>query len=274
MARAQLTRRTSFRGVALLSDERRPGGATFAFTERSGGVSEDGFASLNLGDQCGDVPARVAENRRRALDALGAAGLEQRLVNPLQVHGSQLVCITDSSDEAVAQAQAQAREGADGVVCTAADVPVLLCYADCVPVVLCAPGGFAVVHSGWRGTIAHISPKALASLCELTGCSPEQVNAYVGPHVSGEDYEVSEDLIARFSQDFGPEVCLAKAHLDLGAAVVQDLRQAGVPSESIAVCEASTASTTDRFFSYRASGGQCGRHGALAFLPATSQREV
>lgn len=43
---------------------------------------------------------------------------------------------------------------------TAHNVPVLLCFADCVPVVLVAPGGFAVVHSGWKGTIARISAKA------------------------------------------------------------------------------------------------------------------
>ena len=70
MAGAHLTTRTSH-GVTLLSDERRPGGVTFAFTERSGGVSTGCFDSLNLGDACGDAAACVAQNRRRALAALG-----------------------------------------------------------------------------------------------------------------------------------------------------------------------------------------------------------
>ena len=59
--------------VALLADGSVPGGVTFAFTERTGGVSEGCYASLNLGDACGDEPSRVAENRRLALAAIGAA---------------------------------------------------------------------------------------------------------------------------------------------------------------------------------------------------------
>ena len=57
-------------GVTLLGDTSRPGGVTFAFTERTGGVSKAPYASLNLGSRCGDDPACVAENRARALAAL------------------------------------------------------------------------------------------------------------------------------------------------------------------------------------------------------------
>jgi hypothetical protein len=45
-------------------------GYVVAFTTRAGGVSEGPFDSLNLGGRRDD-PARVAENRRRACDALG-----------------------------------------------------------------------------------------------------------------------------------------------------------------------------------------------------------
>lgn len=273
MAGAQLTR-GAFRGVALLGDERRPGGVTFAFTERGGGVSEGEFSSLNLGDRCGDDPQRVAENRRLALEALGATGLEARLVNPVQVHGDHVVVVTDGSDEGVRRAQAEAREGADAVVCAVADVPVLLCYADCVPVVLVAPGAFAVVHSGWRGTIARISAKALAVLCEVSGVTPAEVNAYVGPHIAGEDYEVSPELLARFVDEFGAGVALPGTCLDLGVAVRDTLLAAGIAPDAIAAVGVSTAQATDRFFSYRSTDGRCGRHGALAYLPATSSREV
>ncbi len=273
MAGALLTRRTS-RGVALLGDLSCPGGVTFAFTERGGGVSVGPYASLNLGDACGDDPQCVAENRRRALASLGAESCSSRLVNPKQVHGDHVVCVTDGSDDALAARIAEAREGADAVVCTATDVPVLLCFADCVPVVLCAPGGFAVVHSGWRGTIARISQKACAVLCEQAGVSPEQVSAYVGPHVLGRDYEVSPELCERFADVFGEQVVLEGSHLDLLAAVTSTLKGAGVTDEHIATCDVSTARATDRFFSYRASGGICGRHGALAYLPSSSTKGV
>ena len=49
-----------------------PAGVTVAFTGRTGGVSEGAFASLNLGALTDDDPEAVRENRRRAVDAVGA----------------------------------------------------------------------------------------------------------------------------------------------------------------------------------------------------------
>lgn len=273
MPQARLTRTVS-QGVTLLGDERRPGGVTFAFTERTGGVSEGAYASLNLGDACGDDPDLVAQNRRLALRALGAEALESRLVNPRQVHGTEIVTIEDGSAEAVERAVRHAREGADAVVCTAPDVPVLLCYADCVPVVLVAPGAFAVVHSGWRGTIARIGGLALKALCEAAQADPSEVLAYVGPHVGGPDYEVSEELAAQFEEAFGQGVRLRERCVDLAAAIVETLVAEGVDERNIAVCDDSTVQATDRFYSYRASGGACGRHGALAVLPGALMKGV
>ena len=187
-------------GVTLLGDTRRPNGVTFAFTERTGGVSSAPYASLNLGSHCGDDPACVAENRARALAALGASAIADRLVEPRQVHGDEVVVVDSASPAALEQARELAQAGADAIVCTAPGVPVLLCFADCVPIVLTAPGGFAVVHSGWRGTLARIGAKALSVLCERAGCVPADVTAYVGPHVSGNDYEVSPELLATWTR--------------------------------------------------------------------------
>lgn len=262
---AALARQTSD-GVTLLTDESRPGGVTLAFTERTGGVSEAPYASLNLGSRCGDDPARVAENRRRALEALGAGHLAERLVNPRQVHGDAVVRVASGDEEALAAARAAARDGADAVVCTVPDVPVLLCFADCVPVVLACDGGFAVVHSGWRGTMARIVAKAARALCEQAGTTPERLSAYVGPHILARDYEVSPELAARFAEAFGPGVIAGERNLDLSAALAVTLEEAGVPADAVAWCADSTASETARFFSYRAEGGTCGRHGALAVL--------
>lgn len=254
-------------GVTLLTDPSVGGGVTFAFTERSGGVSEEPYASLNLGASCGDDPTRVGENRRRALAAIGAEGLAGRLVCPRQVHGDHVVRVRSGAPEAVGAAQAEAAAGADAVVCTAADVPVLLCFADCVPVVLVAPArGFAVAHSGWRGTEARIAAKAARALCEEAACEPTDLLAYVGPHIGTADYEVSEELAARFSAAFGPGAVPEPRLLDLAFCVRAALAEAGVEGERVAVCEDSTARATGRFFSYRAEGGTCGRHGALAVL--------
>ena len=234
--------------VALLADGSVPGGVTFAFTERTGGVSEGCHASLNLGDAC------------------GAAAWAGSLVAPHQVHGDHVVRVTSSEPEELLARRREAREGADAVVCTVPHVPVLLCFADCVPVVVCAPGGFAVAHSGWRGTIARIGAKAARALMDETGCAAEELRAYVGPHICAGDYEVSSELMERFVGEFGPAVDAGERHLDLGLAVRAALVETGVPEGSIASCDDSTASNVGRFFSYRAEEGRCGRHAALAVL--------
>jgi YfiH family protein len=258
--------RASVDGVTLLRDEGVPCGVTLAFTERGGGVSRNGYASLNLGDACGDDPLLVRENRRRALAAMGCGDLLDRLVNPRQVHGDHVVVVTSGDEASVTAARTEALAGADAVVCTALDVPVLLCYADCVPVIEVAPGGFAVVHSGWRGTMARISEKAARVLMGATGASPDELLAYVGPHVGVDDYEVSQELLDRFVAEFGDCVRGAGRHLDLSSAVRAALAGAGVAAEHVVGCDVSTARAGDRFYSYRASGGDCGRHGALACM--------
>lgn len=253
-------------GVTLLGDQGRPGGVTFAFSERAGGCSDGEFRGLNLGDRCGDDPARVARNRSLALRALGASGLDGRLVNPWQVHGDRVVEVLSPDDASVARAQAEALEGADAVVCVAPQVPVLLCYADCVPVVLACEGGFAVIHSGWRGTIARVAGRALDALLAASGAAASDVRAYVGPHIAGEDYEVSPELLRRFVDEFGEGVALPGSRLDLARAVAQTLIERGVGERMVLDCGISTPRSTDRFYSFRAEGGRCGRHGALAVL--------
>jgi len=264
--------------MSRLGDASRPRGVTLAFTERTGGVSCGPYASLNLGDACGDDAEAVAENRRRVLDAMGFAGDTTRLVNPVQVHGTDVVVIADGHDSPEEGAR-RARQGADAVVCTRPDVPVLLCAADCALVVLVTEaaegsGAFAVVHSGWRGTIGRISAKALAILCEVSGTTPEDVLAYVGPHIGAADFEVSCDLADEFRDAFGKAVTPDARHVDLGLAIRIGLRGAGVPEASIVSFDESVCAQTERFFSYRASGGTCGRHGAVAFIGTMDKEDM
>ena len=80
----------------------------------------------------------------------------------------------------------------------------------------------------------------------------------------------ADELAARFAGEFGPSVVAGEHNIDLSAALGATLLQAGVPAGSVAWCADSTASATGRFFSYRAEGGVCGRHGALAVLGGSS----
>lgn len=251
-------------GVALLGTcNAVPGGVTFCFTERTGGVSHPPFASLNLGTKGGDDPACVAENRRRVMEALGAPELVDTLVVPNQVHGDEVALIASTGER-----PACLEAGADAVVCTAPNQAVMLLFADCTPVVLVAPGGFAVAHSGWRGTLAGIAGKTARVLAQACGCDTSDVQAFIGPHISGESYEVSQELLDTFVQRFGDIACWGPRHLDMSACVRASLEEAGVAPELVSDTRLCTAKLTDRFFSHRVENGKTGRHAAVAFMRA------
>ena len=269
MAHPALKRYASH-GVTLIGDPTSPFGVTLAFTERTGGVSLSPFDSLNLGDATGDDVQAVEENRRRALAAMGASEWADRLVSARQVHGDEVVTI-GQGHERPERARAIAASGADAFVCFERQVPVLICVADCVPVVLVAPyqehGAFAVIHSGWKGTLARIAAKALGVLVEESGADASEVLAYVGPHIGVDDYEVSGDLAGRFRAAFGDATVKGERNVDLGEAIVLTLGEAGLDRERVALAGESSAAHTDRFFSYRTEGGRTGRMGAIACVP-------
>ncbi len=242
------------------------GGISFGFTERTGGVSHPPYASLNLGSHVGDDPAAVAENRARVLKTLDATAYANQLLVPNQVHGDHVAVVAHADPGTLAGIRAELARGTDAIVCTVPNVPVMLCYADCVPVILVTSHGFAVVHSGWKGTYARIAAKAARMLMEQTGCAAHQVEAWIGPHILGDEYEVSEELIARFRARFGDVSPAGSRLLDLSHAISLALVDAGVPAANICDTQLSTIRENDRFYSYRAEGRVCGRHAAVAML--------
>ncbi len=134
-----------------------------------------------------------------------------------------------------------------------------------MPVVLVAPGGqFAVVHAGWRGVYNRIVPKALGMLCEQAGAAPDECNIYIGPYIHAECFEVADDLAEKFSNSFGNDCIASPRHVDMGQAIRTSLLVMGADPARIADAGICTACNNDLFFSYRAQGGICGRHGAIA----------
>lgn len=251
-------------GVALVGG--RDGDVRFGFTERMGGVSASPYASLNLGSHVGDDPLAVEENRRRTLAVMGAEPLAGRLLVPNQVHGDHVAVVRSADPAELDRVHAEISQGTDAIVCCAPVVPVMLCFADCVPVILTCPSGFAVIHSGWKGTYARIAGQAARVLIDETACAPDEIRAYIGPHILGDEYEVSEELIERFDARFGWHLAGTTRLLDLGRAIVQALVEVGVPAANICDPGLSTVRDNDRFFSYRAENGTCGRHAAVAVI--------
>lgn len=229
-------------------------------TTRHGGVSVAPYQGLDLATHVGDDLPAVQENRALLLAASGAEVSAAQIVCPNQVHGSRILEVDGGHD------MEGPHPDADALLCASAGVPVLLCYADCVPLVMVAPGGtFCVVHAGWRGSLAGIAGKAVAALCVRARCAASVVNVYIGAHIRECCYETSETVLDSFVACYGAACAVGNRHLSLSAALRQDLSEAGVVPWRIAEVSACTSCDVDDYFSYRAEGGVCGRHGALAF---------
>lgn len=123
-----------------------------------------------------------------------------------------------------------------------------------------------MVHSGWKGTIARISAKACQALCDAAGCDASDVSAYIGPHILGDEYEVSQELMDRFAAEFSCIDASTSRMLDLSAAICEALVDVGVDADNIVDTQLSTVRQNDRFYSYRNEDGTCGRHAAIGVM--------
>ena len=262
-------RAAAFDEIPVLTDDALASsvGVRVLFTQRAGGTSSGPYESLNLGTHVDDDPDAVAANRARLARSVGAdPGL---VVVPNQVHGTDLVVVSDGDAASVSAAREEAARGADALVVEAPGVSALLCFADCTPVVVVSPTGrFAVAHAGWRGALAGIAGKAVRALCALDEAAGHVgtaggMNVYIGPHIHVECFETGEDVCESFARAFGEE-CASDRHVSLARAVSRDVVAAGVDADRIAVAPFCTKCNPDTYFSYRASGGVCGRHGAFA----------
>ncbi|MDI7275417.1 MAG: peptidoglycan editing factor PgeF [Anaerolineae bacterium] len=228
---------------------------------RLGGTSQPPFASLNVGGSVGDASQAVAENTRRCLAALGFEAAQ--VVTPHQVHGEVVARVGIAEAGRVIPAT-------DGLLTDERGIVLLLRFADCVPIMLYDDehAALALVHAGWRGTLAGIAARAVAQMQAHFGTRPARLWAGIGPAIGPCCYEVGSDLRDAFERRFGPRAVAGRqdrpARVDLSQANAMVLGEAGVPQVEVAgLC---TACHTGEFFSHRAEGGRTGRQAALIGL--------
>jgi copper oxidase (laccase) domain-containing protein len=151
---------------------------------------------------------------------LGSLGLARPCVVPAQVHGA---LIADGDDPA-------ALAGADGVVAARGGVVLGVFGADCPGLCLAAPDAFGLAHCGWRGTAAGIVASLAAALRRRSRHGPERWQAFIGPGIAGDRYEVDGPVLAArtWPAEATAPTRPGHAHLDLAAAIAADCRALGI----------------------------------------------
>lgn len=242
-------------------------GVRVAFAGRDGGVSTGAYQGLNTATHVGDDAEAVAENRARLLNALDAPTAQ--LIVPKQVHGTTVITLAQADQ--FEEARETACAGADGLVVGVPDVVALLNFADCLPLIIVSPTHrFVVAHAGWRGAVAHMASIAVRALAEADGVDGNGMpissyNAYIGPHIGDCCFEVGPEVVEQFIAEFGEQVVPSERHVSLSRAVTLDLEREGMDPTRIVDADECTMCNPDRYYSYRAEAGTCGRQAALAF---------
>ena len=230
------------------------------FTRRVGGVSEGPYASLNLGFDIGDADENVRENLRRLQAAVGT---ELPLARVRQVHGA---LVADAEAARLSAWDAAPEVDADAIVSADGKTVQAVQTADCVPVLLACPESriTAAVHAGWRGAAAGIVRKVLRKMTEM-GARTDLMTAALGPAIGFPCYEVDEEVGKRFIESAEPKPKTpGKYLLDLLNAVEVDLIIGGISTDRMERVGGCTHCLPEELFSYRHSGGTCGR--MLSFI--------
>jgi polyphenol oxidase len=198
------------------------------------------FGTFGTGgaDPIGEVMGRW----QRLQEGIGVA----RFATSRQVHGADIVEHAPGWEGWL-----RGTAGADGHLALAPGTAMAVTVADCVPVFIVHPrGASALLHSGWRGTEAGITTRAIERLADA-GFAAAELTVAVGPAICGDCYEVSPDVYGRLT---GRSVNTPTT-VDLRAIIADQARAAGV--RKFVECEWCTRHHNDRFFSHRA--GDTGR---------------
>lgn len=234
-------------------------GFVHGFSLRTGGVSGEPYASLNLGRAVGDAPSAVAENLLRFARSVGFE--PERLFEVSQVHGARTVSVRPG-----ATPEALRVEQADAMVATAPGAAVAIRVADCVPVLMADPrsGAVAAAHAGWRGCVAGVVPAVLDALAREANARPADVLVAIGPHIRVGAFEVGEEVAEELVRA-APEAHAVlhgagKPRVDLSRVLRAQLAAAGVGDAHVEDVGGCTYAESERFFSYRRDGQRSGRH--------------
>jgi len=177
------------------------------------------------------------------------ASAAPRLASIRQVHGNRILVHTGGWEGWLRSGEA------DGHIASERGIALAVGIADCVPVFLAHPSGIVgMLHSGWRGTVAQITTRAI-ELFERYDYPASDLAVHLGPAICGRCYEVSAEV----REQLTGQPTTRPGHVDLRSLIAEQAKNAGV--KRVSVSSSCTRCDNDRFFSHRA--GDAGRQIAV-----------
>lgn len=231
-----------------------------------------GQADGNVGFGAPRDAADAWSMRKRWCHTVG--GFPEALVTVRQVHGATVAVARHRDAGRGAQPGSEPLGIADALIAAESGPLLMTLHADCMPILLYAPDvrAIAVVHAGWRGTVAGVATAALRRMSQEFGVRPAATIAYLGPTNRACCFEVGDEVVhawlERDPMDNAGAVTRSKgrAHFDVVAANRYLLLDAGLRRTNIDQSEVCTQCSAETWFSHRAQGAATGRFGAMIGL--------
>lgn len=213
---------------------------SYGMFDRHGGVSRGVYASLNVGEQVGDLPQAVQENRESVRAALSVA----HILSAKQVHDTGIYCLTEPLTDN------REVDGFDALITDRPGVGLMIQQADCQAVLLFDPVRqvIAAVHCGWRGSVQGILPQVLQVMTENYATAPTDLLAIISPSLGpccAEFVNYRRELPPEFEQ-----FMVRKNYFDFWRISRYQLIRAGMSDERIETTDMCTCCSDD-YFSYR-----------------------
>lgn len=219
---------------------------------------------LQFSDENDQAPA----NYEKICEALNIDS--NKIIKSAQKHTDVVKDIEEYTDEKF--------EFVDGFITNKKNIPLVTKYADCTPIILYykIKNVIGNVHSGWRGTLQRISAKAVKLMIEKYNCNPADIIVCIGPCIKQCHFQVEEDFIENFKQEFGNvekyyktgEIIEGKQkyYFDTTSLIIDYLTEIGINRENIFDSNICSVCNVAKMSSYRAEKEKADRNMNIVML--------
>lgn len=145
----------------------------------------------------------------------------------------------------------------DFLITSLKNTGLLIFTADCLPIVMhdAKKGATALIHAGWKGSLAGIVIMVLKKLHDTFFCKPEDIQVFFGPSAKPCCYEIGQEVLEALNQFSYKEKVIRKEKnsyfFDVPLFNVLALQQHGVAERNIIVGYNHCTIENSAFCSYR-----------------------
>lgn len=205
------------------------------------GLSEKADGAMNI--RLPILDEECLQNRKVYFDKLGID--INNVVSTNLIHDTNIVVVGEKD-------KGQIILNTDGLITDKQNIFLTVTVGDCVPIYFFdeKKNIIGLAHAGWRGVVKNISASLVEKMANEFRSSPADISVYIGPHLQKCHFEIKEDIVSQFDNDFIlTENGIMK--VDLLAMLKEQLLSLGVKSENISSSDECTFCNMEKYFSYR-----------------------